>query len=140
VARSCGTCATETSQALGGMPEPSHDVSPQAHSESTPLLPSRGSSYISFASPKPVSSRKARLILLSLVPFVHLGVTIAATTILDVFRDAICRLWHSRHDEIPPLPGVELDCTPPGVSSGFSALMTTLSIIEGVGGASESIA
>lgn len=121
--------------------------------ESTPLLqhasdaeeatifesPSPWTRYLSNRWPFTISRRASstgngKLLLMCLIPFIHFGSTLQTTPTLDILEFLICRAYYAGDAEHKPTLGGDALCNIPEIKTRFSALVTVLSILQGIGG------
>jgi hypothetical protein len=106
------------------------DVS-SSTSEHDPLLPERQHALT-------YSTRQLSplTLLIPLAVATRLAATLPSTTLLAVIQAVICRLWLTSNGSLPPDGHISKElCAVPDVQKSYAAVISTISILDGLGGA-----
>jgi len=107
------------------------DASRPESSERAPLLRERQHA-LSYNMPRfsPVT------LLIPLAIATRLTSTLPSTTLLEVVQSVICRLWLASNGKLPPDGQISKElCAVPEVEKTYAAVISTLLIFDGLGGA-----
>lgn len=98
-------------------------------SEHDPLLPERQDATYSIRQLSPLT------LLIPLGVATRLTATLPTTTLLAVIQAVICRLWLTSNGSLPPDGHISKElCAVPDVQKSYAAVISTISIFEGLGG------
>jgi len=101
-------------------------------SERAPLLPERQNTSSSKRQISPLA------LLIPLAVAIRLTSTLPATTLLGLIQSVICRFWLTSNGNLPP--GGEISeelCAVPEVEKAYAAVISAISIGDGLGGADD---
>jgi len=75
-------------------------------------------------------------LLIPLAVATRLTATLPSTTLLAVIQTVICRLWLTSNGTLPPDGHISKElCAVPDVQKLYAAVISTISILDGLGGA-----